>query len=146
MRIDGPYIPLSPEIDFSQWTWGDFEESTFKPIADRIAEVLWGEIVDSIRTGEPRLDTDNDGRGSISIIVDLMGTHFLYIPLAQVEIDDSLLVAKDQPGWELDYEATIAQQQQAIDILQGWIANIQAQLATARKEQEKARKEQPSAR
>lgn len=126
MRLQGPSSDLDPDIDFSEWTWGDFEESTFKPIADRVAEVLWGEVVDSLKDARPHFSLDSEDSERLSIVISLLDTHFLVIPVAEIELDDledgGLLIGN---ATEVDWETSMQRIQEGIAVMQDQIERLQ---------------------
>jgi hypothetical protein len=89
MHIEGPNADRKPEVDFRDWNWGelDLDSSPLKLVADRVAEVLWAEIVDSVKNdGYARFSAEESGEPTI--IVGLLDTHFLVIPLSDIIIED----------------------------------------------------------
>jgi len=145
-KLEGPTAGGKPGIDFTDWNWGDMrlDNGSLKEIADRVAEVIFDELITTINEhhSPPYLNIDDepDCSGEVAISIAVMEDHFLTIPLSGVQVDSDMMFAlyrdpknKANKRFDTDWPTTIARKQEAIKTLQGWIRQIEEMIRLDRK-------------
>lgn len=96
MHIEGP-DGITSDIDFSGWSWGQFnlDSGLLKVIADRVAEVIWNEAVESFTKERYARFTWDERTNQPAIGISLF-EHFIVLPLGEITIDDDLAAEGDQ--------------------------------------------------
>jgi hypothetical protein len=148
LKFTGPSGP--PGIDFTDWSWGeiDLDQGTVKVVADRVAEVLFTEITETVTDhhAPPYLSVGMDDEPEMNLTIAVLDDHFVVIPLSSIELDtDCMFIMHKRDGTEgteasnyvTDWPATIAAKQAAIELLNGWIAKLQETIELDRTEQAK---------
>jgi hypothetical protein len=144
VRFDGPL--RDDRFDFTDWDWGDLDEA-INPLATHIAEVIGEQFRrDWTTPEEPHLDVDSDGYhkngdGGLCISISV-GEGFLVVPLGEIVIDDEMVlvdVAKDGETMTAtcNWDRSLAAKRDALDILRGWITEIERQIEADSEERQK---------
>jgi hypothetical protein len=95
--------------------------------------------------GNPRIDTDAKTH-SICLSFEMHDYdddddhdhEVIVIPLCDIAIDDELVLLRKQPSvnrYEVDWDYSLQAKQEAIDILKGWIVEMEKQIEKDRKAQ-----------
>lgn len=108
-----------PKIDFSDWEW-DLPDNLFKQIADRIAEIIWAEIVETATREPPTIDSDEDRDNAPCLRIPLFGEDWatLIVPVADIVADP---IFDDLHPGDYEYDAGLAEtKRQTIAALRRW--------------------------
>jgi hypothetical protein len=135
-----------PKIDFAeeQWNWGEIlPDSVIQLVGDKVATVLWDQITEDMnqpwRTAHISFDDKSGGgvEGEPVLVACLLETHHLVIPLAEIEIDNEMMVILSGADHSVDFDATITRLKETRAVFEGWIAEIDKRIAETEEEQAK---------